>query len=83
MEDLSDEEAEVEGLVSSNYCNRFLGRGNQNPLFIQNNEIRKRGFSWLVPIGRLFTDQEEKNDVCIEIFSRQRSSYYDIIGRRR
>lgn len=31
-------------------------------LEVLNNEIRKRGFSWLVPIGRMFTEQEEKND---------------------
>lgn len=67
MEDLSDEEAEVEGLVSSIATN-YLAQPQESKIsFIQNSEIRKRGFSWLVPIGRLFTDQEEKNDVRIEL----------------
>ena len=71
MDDLSDEEAEVEGLVSKTTTDFFCQPQGPNGFVIQNNEIRKRGFSWLVPIGRLFTDQEEKNDVCIGLFPRQ------------
>lgn len=26
-------------------------------------EVKKRGFNWLVPIGRMLTQHEEKNDV--------------------
>jgi len=34
----------------------------ENDLEALETEIRKRGFAWLVPIGRMFTQQEEKND---------------------
>ena len=68
MDDLSDEEAEVEGLVSETVANVSAQLRKLTGPSIQNNEIRKRGFAWLVPIGRLFTDQEEKNDVRVGFF---------------
>ena len=38
-------------------------------------DIKKRGFNWLVPIGRSFTQHEEKNDVCLHVSSRTISDY--------
>ncbi len=64
MDDLSDEEAELEDSVR---CPR--------PLFLfgfilmvvlkQTLEVKNRGYGFLIPIGKILTQHEEKNDVRI------------------
>ena len=68
MDDLSDEEAELEDSVR---CPR--------PLFLfgfilmvvlkQTLEVKNRGYGFLIPIGKILTQHEEKNDVRFFFFS--------------
>lgn len=62
MDDLSDEEAELEDTVRTT---SVVGR--VVPLLMgdvkQTLEIKNRGYGFLVPIGKMLTQHEEKNDV--------------------
>lgn len=66
MDDLSDEENELDdevGIPQFIVFYRLSGHG-------QMQSVSKRGFNFLVPIGRSLTQQEEKNDVsvsCLEL----------------
>jgi hypothetical protein len=63
MDDLSDEEAELEDSVRTTsllvvwFFNLLTGNVKQTL------EIKNRGYGFLVPIGKMLTQHEEKNDV--------------------
>lgn len=68
MDDLSDEEAELEDSVRT--TSLLLSSGSLNFKFYlltgdvkQTLEIKNRGYGFLVPIGKMLTQHEEKNDV--------------------
>lgn len=61
MEDLSDEEDDLDDIVR--IWVMFTDDSAHVAAREQTDEIKKRGFNWLVPIGRSFTQHEEKNDV--------------------
>ena|SRR6267154_2329676 len=60
MDDLSDEEAELEDTVRQTSCYRVLFTDGDVK---QTLEIKNRGYGFLVPIGKVLTQHEEKNDV--------------------
>ncbi|KAJ3507273.1 hypothetical protein NLJ89_g6397 [Agrocybe chaxingu] len=67
MDDLSDEENELEDLVCIFHLLERV------PVLIpiaQTTAVSKRGFTFLIPIGRSLTQQEEKNDVSIRSYLR-------------
>ena len=62
MDDLSDEEAELEDTVR--YDVRCWSSGSLLMGDVkQTLEIKNRGYGFLVPIGKMLTQHEEKNDV--------------------
>jgi len=66
MDDLSDEEAELEDSVRQRHplpclcphALHFTDGGVKQTL-----EVKNRGYGFLVPIGKMLTQHEEKNDV--------------------
>ena len=76
MDDLSDEEAELEDSVRQQqtyYRVLFLLTVDVK----QTHEIKNRGYGFLVPIGKVLTQHEEKNDVRT---SRRRRVAFSLIG---
>ena len=67
MDDLSDEENEVEDIVS--HLNSASAHQSCQCHFLQTMFVRNRGFNTMIPIGRLLTQQEEKNDVRLSVFA--------------
>ncbi|KIK31065.1 hypothetical protein PISMIDRAFT_670007 [Pisolithus microcarpus 441] len=67
MNDLSDEEGDLEESVCHDGSWERCTHAHRLGLFfslpqMQNLEVRNRGFSWYIPIGRHATQLEEKND---------------------
>jgi hypothetical protein len=80
MDDLSDEENELEDIVST-VISVFLILPHN---LFQNIFIHNRGYNFLIPIGRSLTQQEEKNDVAHHFIPREArlTGIGMLVGRR-
>lgn len=62
LAELSAEEEEIEKLVHLHATHNYHAAPN-TLLDVQNTDIKDRGFKFLVPIGRMLTQEEERADV--------------------